>query len=186
MKKPILRALLLLFAALALTATRGFAADPASFVEPNLAGLQVSLNTSGYKFLLAEPETVATTTVPAPKPLREWFAASALLTNRSNTDISFTFPTPVAAQVKWTFRIFDSAGVQLWKSDDGVVSAQVLTEETLNKRARWKRLIQVPLRIDGKLLAPGIYTLEASIESDKSLGATAIFEVALPPSLRGR
>lgn len=168
--------------ALALTPFRSIAAEPPAVIpltEAGLAGLQVSLTTSGYKFLLAEPDTTTPATTNVQKPAREWFVASALLANRSNTDITFTFPTPVAAQ--WTFRIFNSAGVQLWRSDADVISAQVLTDRTLEKRGRWKRLIQVPLRVDGKLLDPGIYTLEASIDADKSLSATALFEVALPP-----
>jgi len=154
---------------------------PVALAESSLAGLQVSLTTSGYKFLLAEPESPGAATATSPKPARESFVASALLANRSNTDINFTFPTAAAAQVKWTFRIFDSAGVQRWQSDADLVSPQLLTDAKLDKRGRWKRLIQVPLRIDDKLLDPGIYTLEASIDADKSLGATALFEVALPP-----
>lgn len=170
------------FAALTFTAFRGLAVELPRISEANLAGLQVSLTTSGYKFLLGDGETTAAT---VEKPAREWFVASALLANRSNTDITFTFPTPVAAQAKWTFRIFDSKGVQLWRSDEGVFSAQVLTEDTLNKRGRWKRLIQVPLRIHDKWLAPGLYTLEASIDSDKTLGATVQFEIVLSPLLPG-
>lgn len=171
-------------AALAFTAIRSVAVEPPRVIpltEAGLAGLQVSLTTSGYKFLLAEPETPAPAATTLPRPQREWFVASALVANRSNTDIAFTFPTPAAAAAKWTFRIFNSAGVELWRSDSGVITPQVLTEATLEKRGRWKRLIQVPLRIDGRLLEPGIYTLEASIDADKSLGATALFEVALPP-----
>ena len=183
MNTPSLRALALFIVALAATAFYALAAERSpepQIAEASLAGLQVSLTTSGYKFLLGELDAPAAAGAAEPRPAREWFVASALLANRSNTDIDFTFPTPVAAQVRWTFRIFDHRGVQLWRSDEGVVSAQVLTEVTLDKRARWKRLIQVPLRIDGRLLEPGTYTLEASIDSDKTLGASATFEVALP------
>lgn len=175
------------FAALVFTALQTAAVEPrfAQLLpptsEPSLAGLQVSLTTSGYKFFLAEP---AAAIAPALRPVREWFLASALLANRSNTDIGFTFPTPAAAQYKWTFRIFNSDGERLWQSDSDVITPQVLTEANLEKRGRWKRLVQVPLRIDGKLLAPGLYTLEASLDADKALGATLLFEVATPPLAR--
>ena len=168
------------FCAAALSA---FAAER---VVPEVAagGLQVSLNTSGYKFIAADP--VVPTTTPKtraaePGASRDSFAASALLVNRSASDVAFVFPNPPAAERHWTFRVFDSTGGLVWESDADVIAAQVTTEANLGKGARWKRNILVPLKLDGKWLEPGSYTLEASIDADHQLGATAIFQVVPPP-----
>ena len=45
-------------------------------------------------------------------------------------------------------------------------------------------MVAVPLKLEGKALAEGVYTLVAEIaavEPGKRFGASAIFEVARPP-----
>ena len=171
------------FCAAALTAFAVDRVPPAPGPEVLGGGLQVSLSTSGYKFIAADaPVPVASTKGRESRPAaaRDSFAASALLVNRSGSEVAFTFPNPPAAERHWTFRVFDSAGGLVWESDADVIAAQVTTEANLGKSARWKRNILVPLKLDGKWLAPGSYTLEASIDADRQLGATAIFQIVPP------
>ncbi len=173
------------FCAAALTAFAVDRVPPAPGPEVLGGGLQVSLSTSGYKFIAADaPAPVASTKGRESRPAatRDSFAASALLVNRSGSEVGFTFPNPGAAERHWTFRIFDSAGGLVWESDTEVMAAQIMTEAKLGKAARWKRNIRVPLKRDGQWLAPGSYTLEASIDADRQLGATAIFQILPPPS----
>ena len=150
-------------------------ADP---VPATLSGLTVSLSTSGYKFTIpADPAPAgAAAAVTAPAS----FAASATIYNRSAVDIPFTFPNPAAAERKFTFRVFDTAGALVWESDADVVAPQVLTDAKLAKGGRWSRTLAIPLKPGGTVLAPGVYTLEAAIDADKKPGAAVIFEVALP------
>jgi hypothetical protein len=144
-------------------------------------GLQISLTTGGYKFTVGDA-TAATDGTWEPRWLtRDSFAASAILANRSNGEIKFVFPNPVAAEKHFRFRVFDSTGKEIWSSDESG-SPQVLTEESLRRRSAWRRTVLVPLRLEGKALAPGIYTLEALVDADKQVGATSIFEVVAPPN----
>ena len=173
------------FCAAALTAFAVDRVPPAPGPEVLGGGLQVSLSTSGYKFIAADapvPEASTKGREFRPAAARDSFAASALLVNRSGSEVAFTFPNPPAAERHWTFRVFDSAGGLVWESDADVIAAQVTTEAKLGKSERWKRSILVPLKLDGKWLAPGSYTLEASIDADRQLGATAIFQI-VPPLL---
>ena len=150
----------------------------------SVAGLQVSLSTGGYKFLVADDPTSPTAGVTGPAVTPASFPASIVVVNRSTVGIPFTFPDPASAARKFNFSVFDSAGVLVWRSDADVASPQVLTEGKLAARSRWSRLVAVPLKLDGKALAEGIYTLVAEIaaaEPGKRFGASAIFEVARPP-----
>lgn len=177
--KPISK-FLAMFAATLVAATTLFAkvgggASPApgpQAGEVGLGGLQTALTTGGYRFVVGETAgTAALNTFPA----------SACLQNRSPFDIKFAFPTVAEAERKFTFRIFDHDGTKVWESDSEVVSPEVLTDATLGKFQRWKRTIPIPLKPGGTPLAAGIYTLEASIDADKQLGATAVFEVISAP-----
>lgn len=142
-------------------------------------GLQMTLTTGGYQFVVgAGTPTAAGNLLTG----RESFPASAVVYNRSNTDIKFTFPNAEAADRRFRFRIFNSTGTQIWMSDEDSATPPVVTETVLPRHGAWRRTVQVPLKLDGKPLAAGIYTVEASVEADKQLGASAIFEVAtLPP-----
>jgi hypothetical protein len=178
-------------ASLALASLSVLAFEPSPRPEPSeigQGGLQMKLTTSGYKFVVGA-ETPTDGGTPANglpgrivPPSRGSFTASAVLYNRSNTDITFAFPNGDAAENRFRFRVFDSAGTEVWASDDGVVTPPVMTEASLARRSAWRRTVQVPLKLEGKPLAPGIYTLEASIDADKQFGASAIFEVVLPPN----
>jgi hypothetical protein len=140
----------------------------------SVAGLQVSLNTGGYKFLVADDPAVTPASFPA----------SIVVVNRSAVGIPFTFPDPASAARKFNFSVFDSAGVLVWRSDADVASPAVIVEGKLAARSRWSRMVAVPLKLEGAALAEGIYTLVAEIaavEPGKRFGASAIFEVARPP-----
>lgn len=161
------------------------AVDPPDPGSTPQGGLQMSLTTGGYKFFAdtrtgLDPGANRSTRLP-PVAARDSFPASAVLFNRSNTDISFSFGDPVSAQRHFRFRVFDSTGKEVWSSDDGG-AIQVVTHETLARRSAWRRTVRVPLQLQGKPLAVGIYTLEAVIDADKQVGATAIFEVVSPPN----
>jgi hypothetical protein len=158
-------------------------------------GLQISLTTSGYKFIVGDPApggnlTKAGTAATTPRArtllpaVRDAFAASAIFTNRSSSDISFMFSNPVAAEQHFKFRVLDSGGKEVW------VSAEVspdgpTTEDTLRRRSAWRRTVLVPLKIEGAPLPPGRYTLEAILDADAAISASSIFEVSPPPDPDG-
>jgi hypothetical protein len=181
--------LLRLLAALSLLTTAVVAQGP-SFVPAS--GLQISLSTGGYKFYVQDaPTTVAATNALKAKaknlrallPTNDGFAATVVLANFSRSPIPFTFPDSLGANVKFAFRILDSTGTQVWRSDADVLSAQSLVFSTLNPGARWKRTLQIPLKVNGAWLTPGTYTLEATFAADAGYSSKVGFVVlaALPP-----
>lgn len=186
MKTSLLRVLGGACVALVSVGTFGtFAIEPPGPGGTPLGGVQMSLTTGGYKFFAdtstgSDPGANGSTRPPTPAA-RDSFPASAVLFNRSNTDIAFSFGDPVSAQRHFRFRVFDSAGKEVWSSDDGG-APQVITEDTLARRSAWRRTVRVPLQLEGKPLAPGVYTLEALIDADKQVGATSVFEVVSPPN----
>jgi hypothetical protein len=156
---------------------------PPSPADVGFGGLQTSLTTGGLRFVVIDAPTV--TPVPgSPVAVPDTFPACVSVQNRSPFEINFTFPNPAAAALKFTFRIFDSAGTLIWQSDGEIVVPPVETTEVLGKFQRWKRTLAIPLKPNGKALPAGIYTLEASTSADKRLGASTIFEVApvAPPT----
>ena len=152
-------------------------------IQP-VAGLQVPASTGGYKFLVADDPASPAAGVASPAVTPASFPASIVVVNRSAVGIPFIFPDPASAARKFNFSVFDSAGVLVWRSDANVASPQVIVEGKLAARSRWSRMVAVPLKLDGKALDEGIYTLVAEIaavEPGKRFGASAIFEVAHPP-----
>jgi hypothetical protein len=159
-------------------------------------GLQISLTTSGYKFIVGDAPaggnrtsgnaTPRTSNSREPLPaIRDSFAVSAILTNRSNSDIPFVFDNPIAAEQHFKFRVLDAAGKEVWVSTE-VPSDGPTTEDILSRRSAWRRTVLVPLKIEDAPLAPGRYTLEAILEADNPLAASLIFEVAAPPDPDGK
>ena len=140
-------------------------------VDVGLGGLQTSLTTGGYRFMIASAPAGAPGAVP------NSFPATASLQNRSPFEIDFTFPNATAADLKFTFRVFDSAGALVWQSE-GVKRRQPTTTLPLEKipalEAHCGDSAQAGRQSARRL---GIYTLEASINGDKQIGASAIFEV---------
>lgn len=181
--------LLPFLAALALITGSAPAAEnkPPTFVPAS--GLHLALNTGGYKFFVGDSTTPpAATSARAAKlggllPTREGFAASAILANTSRSAIPFEFNDAGAAAVKFKFSVSDADGTLVWQSDTDLISAQVITPATLGKGERWKRMLQIPLKVDGAWLKPGIYTLEATLVATPSVSAATIFEVAKLPEV---
>jgi len=161
-------------------------------------GLQISLTTSGYKFIAANPapagglatgsgagEATGVRARALFPTVRDSFAASVILTNRSNSDISFMFSDPAAAERHFKFRVLDSGGKEIWVASE-VSSDGPTTEDTLRHRSAWRRTVLVPLKMDEAALPAGRYTLEAILEADPQLSASSIFEVAAPPDPDGK
>lgn len=154
------------------------AADPIDSKPPQPAlggGLNVSLVTNGFSF--------SAFSVEAPKVMRgrivtpeskDCFVASVSLSNRSRAPIPFRFND---TGPRWTFRILDSEDRELWKSDAGLVSAQMIRDEALGAGKSWKRSVRIPLVIYDVPLAPGHYTVQAFLNADKSVSATSAFEI---------
>lgn len=156
--------------------------------QPNPAdvgfgGLQTSLTTGGYRFVIADTPLVPSP-AGAPIVVPDTFPACASLQNRSPFEIKFTFPNSAAAELKFRFRVFDSAGTLVWQSDTESAEPPVETTVALGKFQRWKLIAPIPLKPGGKALEAGIYTLEALINADKQVGVSTVFEVvaATPPS----
>jgi hypothetical protein len=136
-------------------------------------GLSVSLTTGGYRFAEAINGPVIQIFPPIPGGATS-FAASVAVCNRSRLPITFNFND---AGPRWTFRILDSDDQEVWQSDSDIVSAQVITEDVLGPGKTWKRTERIPLIVDESPLAPGIYTLQAFLNADKSVSATSVFEI---------
>jgi len=126
-------------------------------------GLNVSLNTGGYRFV---------------QDSKESFPASVVLQNRSRTPIPFTFND---AGPRWTFRIIGAEDTVLWTSNSDVATPQIVVGDELGAGERWKSTIRIPLVIDDVPLAPGVYTLQSFLNADKAITATSVFEVVAPP-----
>jgi hypothetical protein len=175
--------LLKIFVLACISATPLFARDPKvtnppppSPADVGFGGLQTSLTTGGLRFVVADAPT-ATAAPGSPVVVPDTFPACVSVQNRSPFEIDFTFPNSAAAALKFTFRIFDSAGALVWQSDAEIVVPPIETTEVLGKFQRWKRTLAIPLKPNGKALPAGIYSLEASTSADKRLGASTIFEV---------
>ncbi len=180
MKLPsLIRSTLAALAVSALAVTGGRAVAqivPVPPVPTIGSGLHTVLSTGGYKFVIPADADPA-----ADIAARSSFPASVSLYNRSSSDIDFSFPDPVKAEKKFTFRIFNKAGAQVWESDAEIVAPAVITDAKLAKGARWSRTLLIPLKPGGTALAPGAYSLEAVVDADKKPGAVTIFEVAPAP-----
>lgn len=162
------------FFAILATLSTTFGGVPPGKPIINNGGLSVSLSTSRYSFSQPSGDT-GTDPVVGPKPS---FAASIALSNRGRTAIAFTFPD---AGPRWTFRIFDSANQEVWKSGGDVVAAQVITEDELGPGETWRQNVRVPLVLEDAPLAVGVYTLQAVLNADKPVSATTPFEVVSAP-----
>jgi len=165
------------------------AVDPAQpewppTIEVRTGGLQTSLVLGTFKVRVGSSSDAPTQPSTPPVLGRTSFPALAVLENRSNSNVPFTFPDAASAARKWTFRLFDSTGAKIWQSDLDPVGDAPSVESPLLRGSRWRRNVQIPLTLNNAPLPPGLYTVEASVDADKQLGATAVFEVSsrtLPP-----
>jgi hypothetical protein len=81
------------------------------------------------------------------------------------------------------FRVFNSAGEQLWESEENVRIAGGETPRTLAPNQTWRRSIEVPLSRGGQPLPADTYTLETRVDAEPTMGATVVFRVvgSAPP-----
>ena len=157
------------------------AADPIDWKPNQAGGLNVSLATSGYRFPAVVPgvQTAAKGKSFLPAPVvRTSFVASVCLSNRGRQAVPFTFND---GGPRWTFRILDAQDEEIWNSNDGIASPQVITEETLEPGRSWKMSFRIPLVVDETPLAAGVYTVQAFLNADKSVSATSPFQVVAAP-----
>lgn len=175
--RSILLTLWLALLGLALVCPSVPAADPIDWKPIPVGGLNVLLATSGYRFQEASNGVEITSNGPQPGGKRS-FVASVSLSNRSRSAIPFSFND---AGPRWIFRIVDAADQEVWRSDSGTASAQVITEDVLGPGKTWKVSARIPLVIDDMPLAPGAYTIQAFLNADKSVSATSVFEVVPAP-----
>jgi hypothetical protein len=175
---------LCLIAAFSILTAGAHAQNPA-FVPAS--GLHLTLNTGGYKFFVGDtgnPSAAARTlrnqasALGGILPAGESFAASVVLANFSRSNLDFAFVDAGAAATKFKFVVSDDAGAVVWESDADTVSAQVITPATLEKGKRWKRVLQIPLKVGGAWLKSGLYTLEAKLAATPSVSSKVIFAVA--------
>lgn len=78
------------------------------------------------------------------------------------------------------FQILDSSGVKVWQSSETTVGITDVLD-VLSRGEVWKRTARIPLMIGGTPLAPGRYTLEATLSADVSIGARTSFLVPGSP-----
>lgn len=149
----------------------GFVAVLASFVPaahagPLRHGLQVSLTTESFD-VSADQATIT---------------AFARLTNHGSEPVSFTFPNFYVANQVFNFRLFNSDGEQLWQSELAVVITGGPQSVDLLAHSTWERHVPVPLNVGGQPLAPGVYTVEATVDADLAPSATMTFRVGDGPA----
>ena len=179
--KRLLQTLLASFA-VAAAAVPARALDPVNpelppTIEVRSGGLQTSLILSAYTVTTNVPVLLPAELSFPPILGRTSISASAILQNRSSSAIPFTFPDAASASRKWTFRLFNAAGAKLWQSDADAAGDPPSVEAQLRRYGRWRRTVQIPLVLNNAPLAAGVYTVEASVDADKQVGATSLFEV---------
>lgn len=85
--------------------------------------------------------------------------------NRTPEDITFQFPTTVAAAAHFVFRVYNSDGTLVWDSSAGVIAPDHVTDATLKAHRAWHSSAFVPLFIDNTPLPAGTYTVVAKLET---------------------
>lgn len=158
------------------------------------SGLNVSLVTSGYEFtpglptpgLAAAGPTGGGRTSPTVQPS---FTANVAVQNLSRAPITFTFPDAASAARKWTFHLYDAAGAEVWSSETVAIATGPEQTLTLARGQSWRRTVTVPLLLpqlgDATVSAPlaaGLYTLEATLDADKSPAARTVISVLAAPA----
>ncbi|HEX8214406.1 MAG TPA: hypothetical protein VF582_02925 [Allosphingosinicella sp.] len=166
------RSLLLITAAASLLPDLGVAGGGETSPAPvPQHGLQIQLRTSAYEVRLDPAQTTRPTMV-----------ASAVLANRSRrSTVGFIFPSQYAAEQVFRFRLFNSAGEQLWASDQHVRVIPGETPRDLLPGNIWRATSEIPLAVEGELLPAGTYTIEALIDAQPQLLATTVFRVVRGP-----
>ena len=144
------------------------AADP---VNGGPFGVRVVINTTGYRFqqpLVQDADARGGS-----------FGASASITNGSRTAVPFSFPQGLAEGERIVFKVFNSDGVEMWRSEAAPAGAPV--DETLRPGRTWKRTARIPLVPNGVALPVGTYSVEAGLANGDPVLASTIFEVMARP-----
>jgi len=150
------------------------AGNPSSAPIQKRLGLSISLTANRYQI----PQHY-----PGGKPLS--LVASVAMTNHGREAATFTFMDGFWAGQRFMFRIIDSQGEEVWRSEAEPSSASGVADAALRPGRTWRRTLQIPLTIGGEALAPGIYTLEASLATGHTghsgaIHASTRFEILSP------
>lgn len=173
MRIPTFRLLLALAAIIVLLITR-MAKGEAFPAAPQL-GLQLSLTTSGVKFDVGNATPVTRSKAHPLAAAREAFSAAAILVNLSRSDTTLVYPSAEAAANRVAFQLTNPAGEVLWTSEAASASADASVEVAFPRRSAVRRIVQVPLKLNGAWLATGRYTLKADAGG---ASASVFFDVA--------
>jgi hypothetical protein len=167
------------FSSHATTATTGGGVTAASQVS---GPVTVSVSTSGYAFtpligVLDPPPAGTGGTVSGPNALPpQGFTASVALINHTASGITCALSVTGTPGEKFEFSVYNAHGKLIWDSLPTVLPPLEILE-TLAAGDSWHGSVFVPLIIDGKPLAPGTYTLQASLFGTPVFSATTSFVV---------
>jgi hypothetical protein len=100
----------------------------------------------------------------------------AALANKTRGDVVIAFESAEAAKQQFVFRLVDSNGTVLWSSDAALEDGDDV-EAALRRGKVWRRVVRVPLVIEGVALEPGSYAVEAVVGADVIASATIAFNV---------
>ncbi len=154
-------------------------------------GLTLSLSTSGFKFTPVIGSLIHAGTgandlagrrLPADSVSNspQVFKATATLLNQTGEPIDFVFPTQEDAKDHFVFRVYDATGNLIWESKTNSPTPQVITDITLRGHQAWRMTCFVPFVINGLPLAPGPYTLTATVNGSPQFETTTSFVVTQP------
>lgn len=158
--------------------------SPTPIPSPTIGSVTMSLTTNGYRFFPGINGNQIAITAGTIIRTQSAFTAAVSLSNLTGENITFQFPTPVDASLKFVFRVYDAKDNLIWASNAGLVAPQVIANATLAKQTVWRKSVSVPLVINGKVLAPGQYRLEALVNGTPEFGANTTFVVGPVPGSR--
>jgi hypothetical protein len=133
-------------------------------------GLRITVNTRAYQFERPSPEVPITSRSP-----KTSFIATATITNGSRAAIPFNIPREITGPQRIVFKIHDSEGHEVWRSEPEVPGGA--DPQYLRPGATWRRTMQIPLVTQSGPLPAGRYSLEAALVNGDPVTASTLFEV---------
>jgi hypothetical protein len=133
-------------------------------------GIRVTVNTRAYQFERTNPEVPTTSRSP-----KTSFTANATITNGSRNAIPFNIPADIRGPLRIIFKIHDSDGHEVWRSEPEVPGGA--DPQFLKPGATWRRTMQIPLVLESGPLPVGRYSLEAGLVNGDPVTASTLFEV---------